>query len=88
MSENQDIESPHNACQHRDYCRRLKSESSASPAGYVSLHDMNGMEIKPGIFLIGNPTPRPDLGPNSLVCLANVNGALCTVELSINLLET
>lgn len=64
-------------------------ETSPSLAhGYVSLHDMDGMEITPGVFLIGNPTPRPDLGSNRMACLANVNGMLCTVELSIRLLDT
>ena len=59
-----------------------------SPTGYVTMPNLDGMEIKPGVFLIGNGTPRPDLGPNKLACLANVDGMLCTVELSINLLGT
>ena len=53
--------------------------------GNLTLPKMNGKEISPGIFLIGEPKPRPDLGPNSLVCLANANGALVLVELTTRL---
>ena len=51
--------------------------------GKLTLPKMDGVEIKPGVFLIGEPTPRPDLGKTSLVCLADVHGMLCTVELTI-----
>ena len=49
----------------------------------LNMPKTDGVEIAPEIFLIGTPTPRPDLGPNRLACLANVLGALCVVELSI-----
>lgn len=49
--------------------------------GSVELPKMNGMEIRPGITIIGEPTPMP--GTNKLRALANVAGALCVVELSI-----
>ena len=51
------------------------------------LPKMDGVEITPGIFLIGEPVPRPDLGKTALVCLANVYGMLATVELSIKFTE-
>jgi len=55
--------------------------------GKLTIPKCDGVEIKPGIFLIGEPSARPDLGPNRLACLANVNGSLCLVELSINVLQ-
>jgi hypothetical protein len=45
------------------------------------LSKMDGVEITPGIFLIGEPTPRSDLGDMSFACLANINGMLVVVEL-------
>jgi hypothetical protein len=53
-------------------------------SGELNLPDMNGLEIKPNLILIGQPTPRPDLDPNKMACLANINGTLSVVELSIN----
>ena len=50
-------------------------------AGNLSLPKMNGVEIAPGIRLIGEPTPMH--GTNKLRCLADVGGALCVVELSL-----
>lgn len=49
--------------------------------GQMTLSKMDGMEVSPGIFLIGEPRPVP--GTNKLTGLADVNGALCIVELSI-----
>jgi hypothetical protein len=49
--------------------------------GILNLPKMDGVEIRPGIILIGEPTP--DKGTNKLRCLANVYGALCVIELSI-----
>ena len=51
--------------------------------GKLILPEMDGVEISPGIWLIGEPTPRPDLGKMSMACLANMNGALVVVELSL-----
>ncbi len=48
---------------------------------------VNGLEVKPGVFLIGDPTPRPDLGSDRFACLANYNGMLCVVELSIKVIR-
>lgn len=53
--------------------------------GELIVPKMDGKEIMPGIFLIGEPTPRPDLGKNALVCLANIEGMLGLVQLSIKL---
>jgi hypothetical protein len=53
--------------------------------GTVELPKTDGCEIRPGVFLIGEPTQRPDLGPNKMACLADVGGALCVVELSMRL---
>jgi hypothetical protein len=55
--------------------------------GRITLPKMNGTEISPGIWLIGEPTPRPDLGKTALVCLANVFGTLGLVQLSIKFKE-
>lgn len=49
--------------------------------GSLNLPKMDGLEVKPGVILIGEPAPMP--GTDKLRCLANVFGALCVVELSI-----
>ena len=49
--------------------------------GEMKLPKMNGTEISPGIWLIGEPTPVA--GTDRLRCLADVSGALCLVELVI-----
>lgn len=49
--------------------------------GSVTVPKMDGVEIRPGVYLIGEPTPLP--GTNLLRCLANVEGALCLVELRL-----
>lgn len=51
------------------------------PHGHIKLPKMEGAEIAPGIFLIGEPKPVP----NSMLmqCLANVHGALCVIELKL-----
>ena len=51
--------------------------------GTLNLSKCDGIEIYPGIFLIGEPTPRPDIGPNKMVSLANYNGSLITVILEV-----
>lgn len=56
-------------------------KSYEKPTGLMTLPKMDEVEIRPGIRLIGEPTPIP--GTNKLSCLANVFGALCLVELSI-----
>jgi len=53
--------------------------------GSIVLPKLDGFEIIQGIYLIGEPTPRPDLGKTALACLANINGMLGVVELSIKL---
>lgn len=52
-----------------------------STNGSMSIPKMDGQEIAPGIFLIGEPTPIT--GTNKLRCLANVYGSLGVVELKI-----
>lgn len=49
--------------------------------GDLKLPKMDGHEIRPGVYLIGEPTPIA--GTSKLKCLANVGGALCLVELGI-----
>jgi hypothetical protein len=49
--------------------------------GAMTLPTTDGVEISPGIFLIGEPTPIE--GTTKLRCLANVNGALAVVELTM-----
>ena len=49
--------------------------------GRMQLPKMDGMEVRPGVTLIGEPTPIE--GSNKLQCLANVAGCLAVVELSI-----
>lgn len=49
--------------------------------GSLNLPKMDGMEIRPGVTLIGEPTPVE--GSTKLRSLANVAGMLCVVELSI-----
>jgi len=51
----------------------------------LTLPSMNGKEIAPGIFLIGEPSPQ--IGTDKLRCLANVYGMLCLVELGIKFKE-
>ena len=49
--------------------------------GSLAMPKMDGREISPGIFLIGEPTPVA--GSSKLRCLADVGGALCLIELAI-----
>ena len=49
--------------------------------GEMKLPKMDGMEIHPGIFLIGEPSPLS--GTDKLRGLANVHGSLCVIELGI-----
>ena len=53
--------------------------------GEINLPKMDGVEIRPGVVLIGEPTPIAET--NKLRCLANVLGALCIVELSLTFKE-
>lgn len=53
--------------------------------GNLDLPKMDGTEIRPGVFLIGEPSPMP--GTDKLRCLANVAGMLCVVELGIKFKE-
>jgi hypothetical protein len=54
--------------------------------GQLQLPKMDGVWITPRIRIIGEPTPRPDLGDNKLACLADVDGLLCVIELSLRML--
>ncbi len=53
--------------------------------GSLNLPKMDGTEVRPGVTLVGEPTPVP--GTDKLRCLANVAGMLCVVELSIKFKE-
>jgi len=55
--------------------------------GELLLPSLDGREVAPDVFLLGEPSPRPDLGPNKMACLANVRGELWLVELSMVLRE-
>jgi len=54
--------------------------------GTMDLPKMDGVEIRPGVTLIGEPAPMP--GSDKLRCLANVYGSLCVIELSIKFQES
>lgn len=54
--------------------------------GTLNLPKVDGMEVRPGVILIGEPTPV--VGTDKMRCLANVAGALCVVELSIKFKES
>lgn len=47
----------------------------------VELPKMDGLEVRPGVRLIGEPTPMP--GTNLMRCLANVDGQLCLIEIRV-----
>lgn len=53
--------------------------------GQLHLPVMDGMEIQPGITLIGEPTPME--GTDKLRCLANVLGCLAVIELRIKFVK-
>jgi hypothetical protein len=53
--------------------------SDARYIGEVTLPSMAGIEIRPGVWLIGEP--KPVEGTDKLRALANVDGCLCVVEL-------
>lgn len=50
-------------------------------AGSIVMGPLDGREIAPGVYLVGEPTPIP--GSDKMRCLANVGGALCLVELRV-----
>ena len=50
----------------------------------LTLSKLDGKEVSPGIYLIGEPTPIP--GTDKLRCLANADGALVLVELKLRFL--
>jgi hypothetical protein len=50
--------------------------------GHMQLPKMDGVEVSPGIILMGEPTPIP--GTSLMRCLANVHGALAVIELKLS----
>lgn len=50
-------------------------------AGEMKLPKMDGAEIAPGIYLVGEPSPLP--GTDKLRCLARIGDALGIVELKL-----
>lgn len=53
--------------------------------GSLQLPKLDGYEVRPGIFLIGEPVAIP--GTDKLRCLANIDGSLALIELSIKFKE-
>jgi len=53
--------------------------------GELRLPPIKGHEIYPGVTALSDPVMRPDLGPCNMAVLADVDGVLCVVELSIRL---
>ena len=49
--------------------------------GVMHLPKMDGVEIRPGVVLIGEP--MPEVGKTTMRCLANVYGVLCVIELKL-----
>lgn len=49
--------------------------------GELILPKLDGVEIRPGVVILGEPTPIP--GTDKLQALANVVGCLCLIELKI-----
>lgn len=58
---------------------------SERQCGTAVLPHLDGYEIRPGIILIGEPTPIEQT--NRLRCLANVDGTLAVVELSMKFMR-
>lgn len=52
---------------------------------HLTMPRFDGYEVRPGITLLGEPTPIP--GTDKMRCLANVGGALGLVELRLKFLE-
>lgn len=50
-------------------------------SGTMTLPSLKGMEVRPGVFLLGEPFPIP--GTDKLQALANVGGVLCLIQLRI-----
>jgi hypothetical protein len=55
----------------------------ARDGGIINLPKLDGFEVKPGVFLIGEPTL--DAATGKYRCLANVAGCLAVVELRVTL---
>jgi hypothetical protein len=53
--------------------------------GELTLPKMDGKEVAPGVWLVGEPTPVP--GTDKMRCLADIGGALGMVELKISFKE-
>jgi hypothetical protein len=53
----------------------------------IPLPKLHDHEVSEGIYLIGEPIPRPDLGDNRMACLANVCGVLALIELIVKPVE-
>lgn len=62
----------------------VSASNSGLGVGAVTLPKLDGHEVSPGVWLIGEPTPVP--GTDKLRGLAEVQGCLCTVELRLRFL--
>lgn len=54
--------------------------------GTVEMPKIDGMEVSPGVFIVGEPAPIP--GTNKFRALADMAGCLVIVELSLKFLST
>lgn len=59
----------------------IQPQTNKGNEGVIHLPNLDGVEIQPGVVVIGEVTPIPDT--NLLRALANVAGALCVVELRV-----
>lgn len=50
--------------------------------GNIQLPVLDGYEVRPGMILIGEPTPV--IGTNTMRALANVFGELAVIELTVS----
>lgn len=53
--------------------------------GELILPKLDGIEIRPGVVILGEPVPIP--GTDKLRALTNVVGCLCLIELKITFKE-
>lgn len=63
-----------------DQCSQLCIDMT----GELTLPKLDGKEVSPGVWMIGEPTPVA--GTDKLRGLAEVQGCLCTVELRLRFL--
>ena len=50
---------------------------------HAALPKWDGREIKPGVFLMGEPIPQPEVGKGEYRSLARVDGVVCMIRFEI-----